>query len=233
MMKQYKYGDETQISPHFKASEFQCKCSGKHDFIISEELVEMLERLRADLNCSSIRVSSGYRCSAHDKAVGGKGNGKHTLGLAADVCCFGQDGKPISSKIVSCAAQDLGFHGIANIHAAYTYTHLDMRTGAKWYGNEIYGNSNVTNDFHAYYGIPKEDKDCPYPMPTKAVRENCTGDDVRWVQWHLARKGYMNDAEIDGVFTLRMFCIVCGFQAKSNLRIDGVCGPATRAALAQ
>lgn len=153
MIKTYQYGDTTQISPHFKASEFQCKCGKNHEFLVSEDLVDKLEKLRSALNCSSIRLTSGYRCSNHDKAVGGKGNGKHTQGLAADICCYGQDGKPISSKLVCCKAQDIGFGGIANITEAYQYTHVDVRTGSKWYGNEIYGNNNVTDDFYKYYGI--------------------------------------------------------------------------------
>lgn len=69
--------------------------------------------------------------------------------------CYGQDGQPISSKIVSCTSQDLNFGGIANIDSSYTVTHLDVRTGAKWYGDETKGTSTVTNDFYTYYGLSK------------------------------------------------------------------------------
>ena len=148
----YGYNDNTQISAHFNAAEFRCKCGKEHDFEISTELVEKLEKLRAALNCSSINVSSGYRCVAHDKNVGGSGTGQHTLGNAADICCIGQDGQPISSKVVCCKAQDIGFTGIANITAAYTYTHVDVRLGKKWYGDEVHGNSPVTDDFYKYFG---------------------------------------------------------------------------------
>lgn len=159
MVRTYHYGDTTQISQHFKACEFQCKCGKPHDFQISEELVENLEKLRDALKCSSVHVSSGFRCPAHDKAVGGKGSGKHTQGLAADVICYAQPGLPISSKIVSCKAQDIGFKGIANIIAAYTSTHLDMRTTGTWYGDETKGTSWGCKDLHDYYGIPKDEKE--------------------------------------------------------------------------
>lgn len=189
MMKQYKYGDETQISPHFKAPEFQCKCSGKHDFIISDELVEQLERLRTALSCTSIHVSSGYRCAEHDKAIGGKGTGKHTQGLAADVICYGPDGKPISSKRVCCAAQDLGFKGIANITAAYTSTHLDMRATGRWYGNEVVGNDNVTDDFYSYYNIKREE-----PQMKKGIDVSYCQKQVDWTKvtadFVIVRAGY-------------------------------------------
>ena len=152
MNKKYEYSDTTQLSPHFNAKEFRCKCGKKHEFSISDELIEKLEKLYAVLNCSKIIVTSGYRCAAHDKSVGGSGTGQHTLGNAADICCYGQDGQPISSKIVCCKAQDIGFSGIANITAAYQYTHVDVRPNGKWYGDEVHGNNTVTDDFYKYFG---------------------------------------------------------------------------------
>ena len=156
MTRAYKYGDTTQITEHFKASEFQCKCGNPHDYFVSDELVEKLEQLRKKLNCSAINLSSGFRCTQHDINVGGSGSGQHTLGNAADICCIGQDGQPISSKLVCCAAQDIGFTGIANINDSYTYTHVDVREGSKWYGNEIRGNGGMTTDFYQYFGITRE-----------------------------------------------------------------------------
>ena len=152
MIRKYEYGDTTQITQHFNAKEFRCKCGKEHEFSVSDELVQKLEQLYATLNCSKIIVASGFRCSAHDKAVKGSGSGQHTLGNAADICCYGQDGQPISSKVVCCKAQDIGFRGIANITAAYQYTHVDVRPNGKWYGDEVHGNSTVTDDFYKYFG---------------------------------------------------------------------------------
>jgi len=152
MNKKYEFSDTTQLSPHFNAKEFRCKCGKEHEFMISNELIEKLEKLYAALNCSKIIVTSGFRCSAHDKTVGGSGTGQHTLGNAADICCYGHDGQPISSKVVCCKAQDIGFRGIANITAAYQYTHVDVRPNGKWYSDEVHGNSTVTDDFYKYFG---------------------------------------------------------------------------------
>ncbi len=152
MNKKYEYSDTTQLSPHFNAKEFRCKCGKEHEFEVSDELVKKLEQLYTALNCSKIIVTSGFRCSAHDKAVKGSGTGQHTLGNAADICCYGQEGQPMSSKTVCCKAQDIGFSGIANITAAYQYTHVDVRSGKKWYGDEVHGNSSVTDDFYKYFG---------------------------------------------------------------------------------
>ena len=153
----YKFDDQTQLSPHFNAREFRWQCGQPHETLIASELIDKLEALYTALNCSKIIVTSGYRCPEHDKAVGGTSSGQHTKGTAADVCCYGQDGQPISSKTICCKAQDLGFTGIANITSSYQYTHLDVRTSGKWYGDEIHGNGTVTDDFYKYFGMEKSE----------------------------------------------------------------------------
>ena len=159
MIKSYSYGSNVRLSPNFVSSEFRCKCGKNHSTLISTELVNGLQRLVGVLGASKAIITSGYRCSNHDKAVGGNGYGMHTRGLAADVIFYDKAGKPISSKLVSCKAQDLGFHGIANIDKSYRYTHLDVGE-RKWFGDEVRGtSSSVTNDFYAYYGISRSDSD--------------------------------------------------------------------------
>ena len=152
MIQTYPFNDNTQLSAHFNVSEFRCKCGKVHDTLLADELVEKLEQLYAALDCSKIIVTSSFRCSMHARTVGGSGTGQHTKGNAADICCYGQDGQPISSKVVCCKAQDIGFRGIANITGAYQYTHVDVRPNGKWYGDEVHGNSTVTDDFYKYFG---------------------------------------------------------------------------------
>lgn len=156
-MSNYSYDDKTQLSEHFNVQEFRCKCGKNHDILVSENLIQLLEKLYIKLNCSKIIVTSGHRCSEYDRRIGNSGTGQHIIGNAADVCCYGQDGKPISSKIVSCTAQDLGFTGIANITKEYIYTHLDVRTSGKYYGDETVNYHTLTDDFYKYYNIQKED----------------------------------------------------------------------------
>lgn len=154
-VKTYLYNTNLRLSSNFVTSEFRCKCGKAHSTLISTELVNGLQRLVDVLGASKAIITSGYRCSNHDKAVGGSGYGMHTRGLAADVIFYDKSGKPISSKLVSCKAQDLGFSGIANIDRTYTYTHLDVGE-RKWYGDEVKGtSSSVTTDFYSYYGIKR------------------------------------------------------------------------------
>ena len=156
MTKNYKSTDKTQLTAHFNISEFRCKCGGNHDTILNPELPDKLEKLFKALNCSKIIINSGYRCTSHDKAVGGSGSGHHVYGNAADIVCYDQFGNKISSKKVSCVAQDIGFGGIANIDGTYTATHVDVRTSNFWKGDEVVTSDySVTNDFYSYYSIPK------------------------------------------------------------------------------
>ena len=203
-VKTYKFNDTTQLSPHFNVKEFKCKCGGSHDILISDELVDKLEKLYAKLNCSKIIITSGYRCINHDKNVGGSGKGQHTKGNAADTCCYGQDGQPISSKIVCCAAQDIGFSGIANINTSYQYTHVDVRSGSKWYGDETKGNSTVTADFYTYFGTKKESDS----MEMKGIDVSVHNGTIDWnkvkaagIQFAILRAGYGRVAsQKDGKF---------------------------------
>ena len=154
-VKTYNAGDTSKLSEHFRASEFRCKCGRAHVFSVDTELVEKLEQLRSALECSSITVSSGFRCVSHDKAVGGTGSGQHTLGKAADITCYDKDGNVIDTKLVCCKAQDIGFNGIARINDHNT--HVDVRVSKTWHGDETKGNSYCIpqGDFYAYFGIQK------------------------------------------------------------------------------
>lgn len=159
-----KKDGEKYCSEHTRVREMRCK-DGTDKILIDEKLMEMIEKLFAALKCKKYIINSGYRTSAYDKKVGGNGNGQHTKGTAVDCYFYGADGKIISSKEVSCIAQDLGFKGIANITSKYQAIHLDMRTSGKYYGNEIYGTKNVTDDFYSYYGIDRYSLHKKYGLP--------------------------------------------------------------------
>lgn len=153
--KVFKKNDKTMITPHFSAREFDCKCGGDHNTCVNTELVEGLEALFDRLDCGKIIINSGYRCPQHDKRVGGSGDGTHTRGIAADIVCYDKKNKIIPVSDVCCAAQDIGFTGIANIDKTYTATHVDVRKNGTWYGDEAVpgGTSgSVTDDFYDYYG---------------------------------------------------------------------------------
>ena len=69
---------------NFKVSEFACKCCGKNN--IDQRVINMAQVIREYLGVP-VKINSGYRCTKHNKEVGGVANSKHTKGLAADLSC--------------------------------------------------------------------------------------------------------------------------------------------------
>jgi zinc D-Ala-D-Ala carboxypeptidase len=74
-------------SPHFSFDEFSCRCGGRlpgcRRIVVQRQLLVALERYRASAGPTA--VLSGYRCPAHNKAVGGASSSQHLFGSAADV----------------------------------------------------------------------------------------------------------------------------------------------------
>jgi len=100
---------------YFKIEEFTCKCGcGKVEMMPST--LEKLDKAR-ELAGVPFKINSGYRCVAHNAAVGGKSEGAHTSGYAIDIEA---SVSPSRLKIVK-ALLDVGFNriGIASsfIHA--------------------------------------------------------------------------------------------------------------------
>lgn len=161
-VKKYSLKKQGNIycSKHTQVKEMASVGQGKtysDTVLVDEKLMEMVEKLFSKLNCKYYLISSGYRTSAHDKAVGGDGKGQHTKGKAVDACFYGKDGKAIPAQIVCCVAQDLGFRGIANISNNYRYVHLDVRSSGKYMGNEAVSAYTVTKDFYKYFSVSKDE----------------------------------------------------------------------------
>lgn len=66
----------------------------------------------------------------------------------------------------------------------------------------------------------------PYREPTKNVRLNTRGNDVRWLQVELNRYGYK--LIVDGIAGHKTIEALKDHQRKHNLIDDGICGPLTR-----
>ena len=89
---------------HFSAAEFACRCCGQQG--VDPELALMLDELRE--RCGfPIVISSAYRCSAHNKSVGGAPLSAHVEGYAVDIRCFGGN----AHKVLE-VAMEMGFLGI-------------------------------------------------------------------------------------------------------------------------
>lgn len=213
-----KKDGEKALSKHFKVREFRCK-DENDTILVSEELVQKLEKLRAALGCS-INVNSGYRTKTHNKKIGGSATSKHCLGLAADIICK-RSGKTVPSKEVCCAAQKLGFSGIAYITGSAT--HVDVRESGRFWADESKQNKPV-KDFYLYFGYPN-----PYTCPLVTVKRGAKGDGVKWVQFQLNRAGF--EVAIDGSCGAKTEQAIMRFQKAKGLTQDGKVGRITKAAL--
>lgn len=74
------------MNEYFKYSEFDCKCGKceRPEGVPSKELVDILTKIRKHYN-QPVIINSGYRCEAHNKAVGGSANSQHFKGSAVDI----------------------------------------------------------------------------------------------------------------------------------------------------
>ena len=75
---------------YYEMKEFACKCCGQLKPSAEQNLQALVDHVldpaRERLGMP-ITVNSGYRCPAHNKAVGGVKNSQHLKGEAADITC--------------------------------------------------------------------------------------------------------------------------------------------------
>lgn len=116
------------LSPHFSRHEFACKDGCGRDTMDYETLT-VIEDVRSHFGVSTT-VNSGYRCAAHNKAVGGASNSQHLYGRAADIVVSGV----APSKVYDYLSKKYpNKYGVGKYS---TFTHIDTRTNgpARWSG---------------------------------------------------------------------------------------------------
>lgn len=98
------------LSPHFTLEELTASNKAKALKIDNTPTPAILENLKAlalalELARSVIgkplKISSGYRCPALNKAIGGSSTSAHTLGYAADFTVAGMTPRQICEKIIA------------------------------------------------------------------------------------------------------------------------------------
>lgn len=115
------------LSPHFTRQEFACRCGCGFDSVDVATL-EILEAVRTRFN-KPVRVTSGCRCPAYNRRVGGATNSQHLLGRAADIQVYDVEPQTVQDWIATRFPD-------ASIGRYATFTHVDTRsTGpARWEG---------------------------------------------------------------------------------------------------
>jgi uncharacterized protein YcbK (DUF882 family) len=113
----YKKKAGVQLSKSFNSNEFDCKCNQCTETLIDLELVKLLQDLR-DRAGRPVQLNCGFRCPAHNKAVGGVSNSQHVLGIAADIEIVGLTPNQVAD------IADPMFNGMGRYS---TFTHVDNR----------------------------------------------------------------------------------------------------------
>lgn len=118
-MANYTKGKATRLSYNFKSTELDCKgkscCS---QTVIDDQLVVYLQRIRNHFD-KPVVINSGYRCSKHNKAVGGATLSKHRFGMAADIVVKGVKPQEVAQYCESIGIMGIGLYD--------TFTHIDTR----------------------------------------------------------------------------------------------------------
>jgi uncharacterized protein YcbK (DUF882 family) len=111
------------VAQNYKLSEFECKCGVCDGQMIDSDLLAKLDALHDTIK-GAIIIHSGYRCDAHNTAIGGETKSRHLRGLAADIftnTCTLEQLEKLCEKLF----QRMG--------VAKTFLHVDVDVGsAHW-----------------------------------------------------------------------------------------------------
>lgn len=110
-----------KITKNFSSDEFACKCCGRQN--INENLVFQLQKIRGIVK-KPIIITSGYRCPAHNKKIGGSPKSQHLLGKAADIYVNGMSVRDLY-EVVSIFYKN-GINGIG-VYPEQGFIHIDVR----------------------------------------------------------------------------------------------------------
>ena len=105
-----------KLSDHFQSSELACHHCGECK--VSFELIIALEKLRNKVN-QPIIITSGYRCSLHNKKVNGAKNSQHLYGNAVDIKIKGYTPSQVEKLAKEC--------GFTWTKTYVSWTHIDIR----------------------------------------------------------------------------------------------------------
>ena len=104
---------------HFKVEEFACThCD---DVSMDQTFLNMIDIAREEAGVP-FKITSGYRCPEHNKAVGGVSDSAHVGGYAADIACSSGSAR---YKIIA-ALLKVGFNRVG---VSKNFIHVDCDPG--------------------------------------------------------------------------------------------------------
>ncbi len=185
-----------QLTAHFAVSEFACN-DGSDAVLIDVDGVAKLEQVRTLLKKPLI-LTSAYRTSAYNRAVGGSSQSYHVKGRAFDTYVSG-----VSLSLLSKAYEAAGFTGLI-IYPSQGFIHVDTRTSR----------------YLAYNDGTK------ISSTLSVLSQGSNGQDAKDVQTMLNLVGG-GTLSVDGAYGPMTAKAVSDYQSAKGLGVDGVCGPQT------
>lgn len=116
------------LSLNFSRHEFACNDKCGRDTVDFETL-QVLEDVREHFN-QPVTITSGYRCEARNRAVGGASDSQHVRGRACDIKVAGVKPADVYDYL------DKKYSGKYGFGKYSTFTHVDTRSNgpARWTG---------------------------------------------------------------------------------------------------
>ena len=122
-----------RLTKNFTQREFRSKDGAKMPLDVLDNIKELACNLQVlrDFLGESIKVNSGYRSEAHNKAVGGVKTSQHVLGKASDICVKDIEADDLYLIIESLIEQGEMQEGGLGVYD--TFVHYDIRgKRARW-----------------------------------------------------------------------------------------------------
>lgn len=184
-IKTYVKGTATGLSDNFKSTEFDCHGNGCClSTLIDDDLVKYLQKIRNYFG-KPVNISSGYRCSTHNKNVGGATGSRHAKGQAADIYITG-----VKPAEIAKYAESIGILGIGlyETNADGHFVHIDTRTTKSFW----YGQAQAYRSTFGGTAIKEEEKKID---TSKVVTTNADPK----VVWNFLKSQGLNDFGIAGL----------------------------------
>lgn len=229
-MAEYERGKTIKLSTNFDSTEFDCKCRNASCKCtkISKELVTYLQLIRNHFG-KPVIIASGYRCSAHNKAVGGTTGSNHLKGMAADIKISG-----VSPKEVAKYAESIGVKGIGwyETEADGFFTHIDTRKTKYFWKGHKQERITTFNGTVANKELTTEEQNLVREFQISAIADGYKfpkyGADGQWGAEcaRVARAALIRNKKNSGNHNLTKLA-----QKLLGVTVDGICGSETEAAI--